>query len=172
MIMAAKKEVLNQKGQAVFETMMFLPVLLFFVIYMIKSGNAINASINQQKATRGYTYYLLKGNSKAYRVGELGQLSNLQEVGAYMTGFRQAEVDGDSSVSPCFLVPKLPWIESSTETCYETGSVSPSDSSFIRVFTMYGVCGESFSRSEGDNNFFSTEYPGQQQITSRKCLFQ
>ena len=61
MIMAVSKiKLLDNKGQAVFETMMFLPVLLFFVVYMTRTGNAINASINQQKATRGYTYYLLK----------------------------------------------------------------------------------------------------------------
>ena len=171
MIMVVRK-ILNNKGQAVFETMMFLPVLLFFVVYMIKSGNAINASINQQKSTRGYTYYLLKGNSKAFRITDLAIFTNMQEVGAYMVGFRQAEEDGASSVAPCFMVPKLPWIPSSSETCSEIGSVTPSESSYIRVFTLYGVCGEAYSRGQGGGDFFTTEYPGQVNITTRKCLFQ
>ncbi len=169
----AVNKILNKKGQAVFETMMFLPVLLFFVVYMIKSGNAINASINQQKSTRGYTYYLLKGNSKAFRVTDLTIFNNMEEVGAYMVGFRQAEEDGASSVAPCFMVPRLPWIPSSDETCSETGSTIPSESSYIRVFTLYGVCGGSYSRGRsGGGDFFTTEYPDRNEMTKRHCLFQ
>ena len=70
MIMDAKK-LLNNEGQAIFETMLFVPVLLFFVAYIVRVGSAINSSINQQTVTRSYTYYLLKGNSKGNRTSDL-----------------------------------------------------------------------------------------------------
>ena len=41
--MAAKKKILNSEGQAIFEFIVFLPLLLALVTMMITTGNAINA---------------------------------------------------------------------------------------------------------------------------------
>jgi hypothetical protein len=51
-----KTKFLNQEGQAVFELLIFLPFLLFLYTIYYTAGNAINGSINQQKAVRGYFY--------------------------------------------------------------------------------------------------------------------
>ena len=53
----------NSEGQAIFELILFMPFLVYFVTLLFTAGNSINGSINQQKAVRGYFYHLLKGNS-------------------------------------------------------------------------------------------------------------
>ena len=52
--MAAK-----QQGQALVEFIIFLPFMLMMYTVVITLGDAINGSINQQKATRAYFYYRL-----------------------------------------------------------------------------------------------------------------
>ena len=44
------------RGQALFEFIVFLPFLLFMLTIMFTVGNAINGSINQQKAVRRYFF--------------------------------------------------------------------------------------------------------------------
>ena len=58
-----KKISLKEEGQAIFELLVFLPVFLFLFVVIYNIGNSINISINQQKATRRYFYYIQKGNS-------------------------------------------------------------------------------------------------------------
>lgn len=172
MIMDAKK-LLNNEGQAIFETMLFVPVLLFFVAYIVRVGSAINSSINQQTVTRSYTYYLLKGNSKGNRTSDLEFYSNLDQVGAFMIGYRQKEGTGDTSIAPCFSVPRLPWIPASAETCESASGIAGPDSAYIRVFTFYGVCGENYTRTQGGgtSDFFSSEYPTSTDAPTRGCRF-
>ena len=74
--MVAKKRCaqLREEGQALFEFVVFLPFLLFILVLMFTLGNAINGSINQQKAARRYFFYLNKGNST------LPNASNLRRI--------------------------------------------------------------------------------------------
>ena len=46
--------VANRKGQAIFEFIIFLPILLILYGVLVSVSSAINGSINQQKATRGF----------------------------------------------------------------------------------------------------------------------
>ena len=167
------EKILNNKGQAIFETMLFVPVLLFFVVYITRIGSAINSSINQQTVTRAYTYYLLKGNSKGNRTTDLESYSNLEQVGAFMIGYRQKEGTGDTSIAPCFSIPRLPWIPATSETCETADGVNGVESTFIRVFTFYGVCGENYTRTQGggSGDFFSSEYPTSANAPTRGCRF-
>ncbi len=65
----------NQKGQAIFELIIFLPFLIFLYTIYSTTGNAINGSINQQKAVRGYFYGLLRGNSYINTTTDLDEFS-------------------------------------------------------------------------------------------------
>ena len=109
----------KEKGQAIFELLIFLPLLIFLFIVMVTIGNSINVSINQQKVTRRYFYYLLKGNSTAPTQEDLETWRNagLRHVGFSALGFRsKGDVD---SFAPCLKLPTL-FAKKSEETCDET----------------------------------------------------
>ena len=99
--------------------------------------------------------------------------SNLDQVGAFMIGYRQKEGTGDTSIAPCFSVPRLPWIPASAETCESASGIAGPDSAYIRVFTFYGVCGENYTRTQGGgtSDFFSSEYPTSADAPTRGCRF-
>ena len=53
----------HQKGQALIELIIFLPLMFMFYSMISGFANAINGSINQQKIARSYFYYRLQNNS-------------------------------------------------------------------------------------------------------------
>ncbi len=133
----------NEKGQAVFELIAFLPFLIFIFTIMVTIGNSINASINQQKVTRRYFYYLLKGNSTAPTQEDLNEWLNsgISFAGMSALGFRAKE-QGDLSFAPCFKFTTL-FTGDQGETCDEPLK-GEAKSNFVRVFTFYGICGETY----------------------------
>src|SRR5690606_23147432 len=54
-----------QKGQAIFELIVFLPLFLYMTKIMFDYGDAINHSINQNKVVRGYYFYTISNDSNA-----------------------------------------------------------------------------------------------------------
>jgi hypothetical protein len=147
----------NQKGQAIFELLLFIPFLIFLYSIYYTVGNSISASINQQKAVRGYFYALTKGNSylntyqdlKAF-VGENG----VKIVGFSAIGWREKDKN-KQSFAPCFKFSSL-LKSSSSEECDSPERPEELSSRFIRIFTFYGVCGpvyQATSDSFGQTSF-------------------
>jgi len=82
---------MDQKGQSVFEFIIFVPFLVFLFTIFYTCGSAINGSINQQKAVRGYFYSLVKGNS--YVIGtqdlDIYKSKSMSQVGFFAIGWSE-----------------------------------------------------------------------------------
>lgn len=160
---------LNQKGQAIFEMILFLPFLLFLYTIYYTTGNSISGSINQQKAVRGYFYGSIKGNSYIVSLPELKMFGErgLKKVGFNSIGWNEKLGSDSKSFAPCFKFSSL-LKNGSTEECDQSEREEEGSSRFIRLFTYYGVCGPSYialSELEG-NTYYDIPPNAQTQIAS------
>lgn len=135
----------NKKGQAVFEFIVFVPFFLLVLASMIVIGSAINGSINQQKAVRGYYYNRLFNNSHILDSGLLNQLKGegIELAGILSIGWRD-RMDGVTPVAPCYELPKLLVKGVAGDVCDEK-PVDTERSQLIRLKTMYGVCANTYN---------------------------
>jgi hypothetical protein len=144
-----QKKFINQKGQALFEMILFLPFLMFLYTIYYTAGNSISGSINQQKAVRGYFYTLVKGNSYVISLGELTRFRrdySIKSVGFNSVGWSDHLV-GSQSFAPCFKFSSL-LKNNSTEECNGNERDTEGSSRFIRLFTFYGVCGPYYNMNQ------------------------
>jgi hypothetical protein len=132
----------QQSGQALIELIIFLPIML--ILYSVISGfaNAINGSINQQKVARAYFYNRVMHNSTIPKPGADGGVpSNWNRFGMFFIGWMDRFSSGDSPLMPCYKVT-IPMNASGEKGCGE--SYSKKTTQFIRVGTVYGMCGATF----------------------------
>ena len=141
----------NQRGQAIFEFIIFLPVMLILYGIIIQLAAAINGSINQQKATRGYTYGAIKGNP-TIPPRELIEINNQGEdiasQGMLVYLYAQ-EVTAGSEPSPyttCYKVSSFG--QGEAEQCEEILDKTDQSSPLIRVKTGYGLCGATYTMDD------------------------
>lgn len=158
----------NEKGQAVFELIIFLPFLVFLYTVYSTAGNSINGSINQQKAVRGYFYSLLKGNSYVNSMADLEEFSqkSISTVGFSALGWREKSASGQrDSFAPCFKFSSILKNDSNEECDSDSreGDDGEKLSRYVRVFTFYGICGPVYTKTTdpGAGNFYET-YPAMQ----------
>ena len=151
------RENTKEDGQAIFEFVVFLPILLFLFTVIFTIGNSINGSINQQKAVRRYFFYIYKGNSTIPSARDLNFLleQGLKKVGAVSVGWREKSEGGgggeggaSSSFATCYPFSKI-FSDSEDDDCFEP-SVDDGKSNFIRIFTQFGICGESYNVFNGN----------------------
>ena len=147
----------NQKGQALFEMIIFIPFLIFLYTIYSTTGNSISSSINQQKAVRGYFYSLNKGNSYLNTLDDLDRFrtKSIRMVGFSAIGWREkSKNSGDQSFAPCFKFSSM-LKNGSTEECddgtRETDADGGPSTRIIRIFTYYGVCGPVYSEISDPN---------------------
>jgi hypothetical protein len=140
MITAVK---LNQKGQALIELVIFLPIM--FTLYSMISGfaNAINGSINQQKITRSYFFYRAQNSSFLMKPGAVQ--SGWTQFGFSIAGWAD-QVQGDAPFMPCYRIT-VPLANSNGDSC--DASYSNEKTQFIRVATVFGVCGGTYGNNSG-----------------------
>lgn len=167
-----KNEINNEDGQSIFELVLFLPIFLYLVVVLLNVGNSINASINQQKATRGYTHYLVKGNSYGFTSKEVAYYETgrggIENLGAYIIGWRFKEGDsGNSSIGTYYNLPNVPFSGNAREDCSKP--TEGSKTHCIKVFTFYGLCGETYSRT-ADSKIDVVNYPGSNKSISDKSI--
>lgn len=153
----------NQKGQALFELIIFLPFLIFLYSIYYTAGSSINASINQQKSVRGYFYSLVKGNSYVNSLPELEELSgySIKMIGFSAIGWREKSENGKKAFAPCFTFSSI-LKNSSTEACDDSTREEDSKTRNIRVFTFYGVCGPVYIETSDNTGKFFEIVPGMQ----------
>lgn len=139
----------NQKGQALIELIVFLP--LMFALYGMISGfaNAINGSINQQKITRAYYYFRIQNSSMVPRP-DVKIAKNWQTFGMSFVGWME-KLNGDDPVMPCYRI-SVPGPIPSGDSC-ET-EYSKDHTQFIRVGTAYGICGATFQQDQAGRPLF------------------
>lgn len=156
MIMVVKKKknifLENEKGQAIFEFVIFLPFLIFIYTAFVNISSSINGSINQQKATRGYLYRILLQDSKAPNRNNLEYLSSQGRnvIGMSSVGWRVKSKGDTQSYGACYKFLSL-FGSGEGEECDDL-RVGELQSNFIKVFTFYGVCANTYMRSK--NGFF------------------
>lgn len=151
-------DVKNEKGQGLIEFLIFLPFMLMMYSVSMNISNSINASINQQKITRAFFYYRNMNNStipKPRRDGQEEPANTWQKFGMEIMGWSEF-LAGDQPVAPCFKF-LLPLGESTDDECEE--SYSGKSSQFIRVQTVYGVCGASYEKISGLNGKETVAFP-------------
>lgn len=131
----------NESGQALIELIIFLPMM--FTIYFLIAGfaNSINGSINQQKITRAYFYYLLQNNSTLPQPdGNTHQAWG--RFGMFFIGWREKFAEGsESPVMPCYEIT-FPMKAAANDHCED--KYKEDSSKFIRVGTVYGMCGTTY----------------------------
>jgi hypothetical protein len=140
------KRLNNENGQAIFEMIIFLPFLIFLYTIFYTVGNSISASINQQKAVRGYFYQLVKGNSYIVPATDLDlhvNTNNIHTVGFYALGWAEELMQGKNPIGNCFHFSSM-LKNNSTEVCNSKVRDAIDASYFIRAFTAYGICGPVF----------------------------
>lgn len=160
-MITADKKLLNQKGQAIFELILFLPFLMFLYTIYYTIGNSISGSINQQKAVRGYFYNLVKGNSYLLNSGDVKSFGSkgFKRIGFASVGWAN-DLVSEQPIAPCFKFSSI-LKNGATEECESSEREEGDKSRFIRLFTYYGVCGPAYTQSTTDSNEFDL-YPGNQ----------
>lgn len=134
----------NQKGQALIELIIFLPLMFMFYSMIAGFANAINGSINQQKITRSYFYYRAQHNSTLPKPDVDKTFTNWKTFGMYIIGWREYfAAGGQKPVSPCYKLT-VPLGTNGTDNCEEPYTTP--NTQYIRVQTVYGICGTTYER--------------------------
>jgi len=135
----------NEKGQAIFEFIVFLPMVLILCGLLVVTGNSINASINQQKATRSYFFQFIQNDSRLPNKRILtrwGTSVGLRKVGHFSLGWTE-KLEGSTPFTACFRYNAMFGDIKPDETCDEP-DIEENKSSYIRPATAFGVCGDSY----------------------------
>lgn len=135
----------NQKGQAIFEFIIFIPLLVFLYTIFYTAGNSLNGAINQQKAIRGYYYNLLKNNSYIISQNDLIQLKNrgMNKIGFFALGYKEHGQSESEQFASCFQFSSM-LRGTSNEKCDDSSRTDEGSSTFIRIFLAYGVCSANY----------------------------
>jgi len=163
----------NQKGQALIELILFLPFMLMMYTVVVSLGDAIHASINQQKIARSYFYYRLQNNSQISKPqrGDGGGLINVnwKQFGHYFIGWSDY-LNADNPIAPCFKL-NLPFAPGAGDTC--EASYTTETTQFVRVATVYGLCGATMARLESaPGDYAELPGPGESEVALGTVLDQ
>lgn len=146
----------EQRGQALVEFIIFLPFMLMLYTVVVMLADAINGSINQQKASRGYFYLRVQNSAAVSRPfqpgGDKSIYQNWTTFGQFFVGWADY-LEGVQPVYPCYRL-NLPFGGAQTDACAE--AYQQKTTQFIRVGTVYGICGATYARS---NNLDYAEQP-------------
>lgn len=138
----------NEKGQAIIEFVLFLPLMLILYSMVMTIGNSINGAINQQKVTRSYFYFRVQNNSYVpkpfHNIAGNKPYDAWTFFGLYMFGWRENLI-GQTPTATCYRL-RLPLAEKQPAECDEP--YSDQSSQFIKVATAYGICGANFNRED------------------------
>ncbi len=127
----------SSSGQSMIEFLIFMPFLFVSLTILLSIGASINGSINQQKAARGYFFSLNKNKSSLLLISdlEMQKTNGIQYSGLSATGWADKMINEVTPQGPCYKISPLGVITS--EKCDEKFS---DRSSFIKVFTVFGIC--------------------------------
>jgi len=136
----------HSRGQALFEFLVFTPLLLGLIVTFLSVSSAINGNINQQKALRGYIYNIMKGNPFIISNNDLKLLSK-ERASFFAIGYNEKN-QGEKPFATCYKMHLFGNSNGGGENCDSSGR-SGSDTRFIRVLTVYGLCAATFLRPDG-----------------------
>ncbi len=137
-----------ERGQALIELLIFLPLIV--TLYSVISGfaNSINGSINQQKVARAYFYNRIQNNSTIPGPKLVGEsFSGWSLFSVFFIGWKDYFEGGVAPVMPCYKV-SIPLKNGAAEEKCEKEYGEPR-TLWVRVGTVYGICGGSYFHSNG-----------------------
>jgi hypothetical protein len=151
MMVVSMENIKKQNGQALFEFIFFMPFMLLLVTLFLTFGGAINGSINQQKATRGYFYALAMNNSTTPTLDILDSLKGLDSIGSSVIGWTREEVNAGkpNPVAPCYKLSTF-MTSGPGDKCDDPRDPATRATNFVRVYTAYGVCGAGYRKENGN----------------------
>lgn len=138
----------HNKGQAVFEFLIFLPFMMILYSIVLTIANAINGSINQQKITRGYYFNLIHNDSFVPNNEILNDFrrSGINQIGMFAVGWRMKS-DNEKQIAPCYKILSLSKI-TEEEQCVP-GNKTGTTTQYIRVKTAFGICSGTYYNENG-----------------------
>lgn len=152
MMTDARMKKSNQKGQALIELIVFLPLMVAIYSVINSFANSINGSINQQKITRAYFYNRIQNNSTipGTKIGDPGTIMGWQSFGMFYIGWKEkfqggGDDEGDP-IMPCYKI-NLPFQNAPTDDCEQ--EYTEAETLWVRVGTVYGVCGATYVNRSG-----------------------
>lgn len=160
----------TQKGQALIELIIFLPLMI--TIYSVIGGfaSSINGSINQQKITRAYFYYRVQNNSTIPGPTANTQFDQWKQFGMFFIGWRDYFKDGSTApVMPCYKI-SIPFKEAPSDKCED--KYTDPKTLWVRVGTVYGICGQTYLHQNGSVYYLPDLIGGdfKQTIDLNSCL--
>lgn len=151
----------GERGQSIFEFIVYLPFLLVFFNIFVSVSGSINGSINQLKATRGYFFHLLKGNPNLPSKNDLNELSvksGINNVSMFPIGWREKESGQNNSFLTCYKI--RPFVARDlNESCDKSSGAGQQETFLVRVGTMYTVCSGNY-QSGPNGQFLNLGHPG------------
>jgi hypothetical protein len=144
-----KLKINNESGQAIFEFLLFLPLMLVLYSITLTFYSSINGSINQQKVVRGYFYNIIQNNSQVPTKEVLRDIQSKEgvtRVGMSTNGWKTDFINQSTPLAPCYKILSLS-SATSQEKC-DPGNKTGDSTQFVRVKTVYGICGSTFSSIE------------------------
>ncbi|MCB9094549.1 MAG: hypothetical protein H6621_05715 [Halobacteriovoraceae bacterium] len=142
----------DERGQAILELIFFLPIMIILLSLLVSFGSSINGAINQQKVTRGYFYSRIKNNSlmPLNSHDDNAPYRSWRLFGMYFAGWMEKFDEGtDFPVQPCYKL-NLP-LEEREQNCQ---SYPGNSTNFIRVGTVYGLCGTTYLYEPADDQVY------------------
>jgi len=139
------KTFISNRGQALIELIIFLPLIVS--LYSVISGfaNSINGSINQQKISRAYFYNRIQNNSTIPGPGLLNKsYLNWGLFSVFFIGWKDYFKGEDSPIMSCYKV-NIPFKNSPKDKCEDF--YDKKNTLWVRVGTVYGICGATYFHS-------------------------
>jgi hypothetical protein len=135
-------------GQAIVEFIAFVPFLLIFYTLFTNISGSINGAINQQKITRGYYYKIDKGNSYFPSKQHLNRVGirEFSKAEYFAVGWME-ELQDNRPKATCYKIQQF--INAPVDTCDEPADVAQAKTQFVKPYTVYGICGVSFTKNDG-----------------------
>lgn len=134
-----------ESGQALIELIVFLPLIVTLYSVIAGFASSINGSINQQKVARAYFYYRIQNNSSTPGPNVANKSWSL--FGIFYIGWKERFEGDDQPVMPCYKV-NIPFKNTPEDNCDE--AYSKTETTWVRVGTVYGICGATYSQNNGD----------------------
>lgn len=141
------KNLKDHKGQAIFELIVFLPLFLYMTKVMFDYGDAINHSINQNKAVRGYYFYTISNDSNApnfefskdfYTRGGMVGANAVIGQDSYAWSV-ESTAGGRRPKGSCVQVPSFLGNDLASDECLAP-AVEDGKTRFIRAYSSFGIC--------------------------------
>ena len=120
----------------------FFPLLALLFFYFLNVTASINGAINQQKITRAYFFARLKNNS-LYPFSHDVISSDWSYAGMSFIGWSEKFNNNDEPLMPCYLA-KVPFFSTQETAC--SNQYSGKATNYIRVGTVFGLCGSSYQK--------------------------